>query len=70
MPELTHRELQIAHMLSEGLTRKQIASLLGLSPHTVADHLSALYDKLHATNGPHAVRLLCDGGLLRRRVGV
>jgi DNA-binding CsgD family transcriptional regulator len=41
----TDRELQIVVMLARGLATKQIARQLYLSPHTVRDHLKAIFDK-------------------------
>ncbi|OQR66034.1 hypothetical protein B6E66_00260 [Streptomyces maremycinicus] len=45
-PCLTGRELMVAELVAEGLTNRQIAERLGLSPHTVATHLDEVRDKL------------------------
>lgn len=37
---LSERESQIIELLKRGLTNKQIAQTLGLSPHTVRDYIS------------------------------
>lgn len=39
---LTDREAEVARRLVHGKTNKQIAVELGLSPHTVRDHVSVL----------------------------
>lgn len=46
VPQLTPRERDIVRLLSEGLTSKEIASRLDLSPKTVDGHRSAIMDKL------------------------
>jgi len=43
--ELTPRQLDVLHLLFEAHSIKQIARRLGLSPHTVEDHLKTLYRK-------------------------
>jgi two-component system, NarL family, nitrate/nitrite response regulator NarL len=48
LPALTRRELEVLSLLSSGLTNKEIARTIGLSPETVKDHLENLYRKLDA----------------------
>ncbi|MEU6772418.1 LuxR C-terminal-related transcriptional regulator [Streptomyces sp. NPDC046759] len=43
---LTGREFMVAELVADGLTNRQIAERLGLSPHTVATHLDKVRDKL------------------------
>ena len=43
--QLTPRELQIAVLLAEGRTTRQVASALFLSPKTVEYHLRHVYTK-------------------------
>ena len=43
--EFTPRQLDVLHLLLQGHPVKQIARRLGLSPHTVEDHLKTLYRK-------------------------
>ena len=43
--DLTPRQIDVLHLLFQGRLIKQIARRLGLSPHTVEDHLKALYRK-------------------------
>jgi len=45
-PLLTKREDQIAHMVAEGLPNPEISSKLGVSEHTVKNHLFRIYEKL------------------------
>lgn len=46
VPHLTPRERDVVRLLSEGLTSKEIASRLDLSPKTVDGHRAAIMDKL------------------------
>lgn len=46
VPHLTPRERDVVRLLSEGLTSKEIASRLELSPKTVDGHRAAIMDKL------------------------
>jgi DNA-binding CsgD family transcriptional regulator len=43
---LTEREREIAFLAANGLTGRQIAEQLFLSPRTVNNHLQHVYDKL------------------------
>lgn len=61
---LTQRELQILDLLSRGVTVKQVASRLGLSPRTVETHISKLYRKLGVRNRVQAVSKATAIGLV------
>jgi two-component system NarL family response regulator len=47
---LSPKENRIIRYIEEGLTYKIIAERLGLSPHTVHNHIKNIYGKLHAGN--------------------
>jgi len=47
---LTARELQVVHLLAEGLTNSEIGIRLGLSRHTVKNYLLKIFDKLGVSN--------------------
>ncbi len=50
IPLLTKREEQIAQMVAEGLPNQEISSNLGVSLHTVKNHLFRIYAKLGISN--------------------
>ncbi|QOG22511.1 LuxR C-terminal-related transcriptional regulator [Bradyrhizobium sp. SEMIA] len=47
---LTHRERQIVRLVSEGMSNKEIARALKVSPGTVKVHLYNIFQKLEVTN--------------------
>jgi two-component system response regulator DesR len=63
-PLLTEREREVLHLIAAGSTNREIAERLYLSPHTVKEHTSALYRKLHARNRAEAVQRAQRIGLL------
>jgi DNA-binding NarL/FixJ family response regulator len=46
MDRLTPREAEVVHLLSDGLSTREISQKLALSEHTIRNYLSAIYDKL------------------------
>jgi ATP/maltotriose-dependent transcriptional regulator MalT len=61
---LTERELQILHLLERGLTNREIASELVVTPGTVKLHTNHVYRKLSVNNRHAAVTLARALGLL------
>lgn len=61
---LTSRELEIVGWLAQGLANKEISKKLALSPKTVKNYLSRLYEKLGATNRTQAVMYCQKHGLI------
>ena len=57
---LTRRDLALLRLVAQGLTNKEIAGHLHLSPHTVKEYLSVIMAKLGAKNRVHAVLLAKD----------
>lgn len=53
--KFSKRELEILPLLSKGLTNKEIAKLLEISPNTIKTHLKNLYEKLESENRTQAV---------------
>jgi len=64
VPKLTDREEIVLEMVALGLTNRQIAERLELSPHTVKDHCSSIYRRLQATNRASAIMRARELGLL------
>jgi DNA-binding NarL/FixJ family response regulator len=54
-PLLTTREQQVLHLLSDGLSNSELATVLKLSEHTIKNHLFRIYDKLGVSNRMEAV---------------
>ena len=52
---LSNREKEILEMLSRGLTYKEIAEKVFISPQTVRKHLYHIYEKLHVSNRIEAI---------------
>jgi DNA-binding NarL/FixJ family response regulator len=52
---ITERELEILEYLSLGLTVKQVAKRLGVSPRTIDSHVARLYRKLGVRNRVQAI---------------
>ncbi|WP_394388792.1 helix-turn-helix transcriptional regulator [Shewanella woodyi] len=58
LDKLTVRELEIASWLGKGMTFKQVAKALELSPSTVSNHLYRMYQKLGIASRSELVALL------------
>ncbi|MDR3669559.1 MAG: response regulator transcription factor [Holophaga sp.] len=60
--ELSKRELEVLRLVARGLTSKQIARAMFISPYTVDSHRQRIMQKLSISNGPGLVRYaLCHG---------
>lgn len=57
-PALTPRELEIARLVRDGLTRDSVCALLHISPNTFGRHMAAVNEKAGARNATHAIWLL------------
>jgi DNA-binding NarL/FixJ family response regulator len=62
--ELSDREHQIAALLVEGLTNKEIAEQLFLSTETIKSYVARILRKLGARNRVQAAVLLARGGMI------
>jgi NarL family two-component system response regulator LiaR len=60
---LTDREQEVLKLLSTGLTNRQIAAQLNVSPATVKTHVSGVFKKLDVSNRTAAVHLARRHGL-------
>lgn len=59
---LSPREGEILSLIARGLTRKECAHALGLSPNTVAEYTKSAYRKLGVRNRVEAARLMSGAG--------
>jgi len=55
---LTHQELQVARAVGQGLTNRDAAAQLFISPRTVDHHLRGIYRKFGITTRAELVRVL------------
>jgi RNA polymerase sigma factor (sigma-70 family) len=60
---LTVRERDVLRLLVDGLSDKEIAAALGVSRHTVSNHVTAIRDKLAAPSRAGAVAIALRDGL-------
>lgn len=65
--ELSPRELEITQLIALGLTTKEIAGRLFISPHTVRDHVKAIFGKVRVSSrGELVARLFAENFWPRR----
>ncbi|MFF5455366.1 helix-turn-helix transcriptional regulator [Streptomyces sp. NPDC012950] len=57
-PELTAAETRVVRLVARGLTNRQVAEQLALSPHTVGSHLRRAFTKLDVTSRVELTRLV------------
>ncbi len=61
---LTSRKKEILRGIADGLTDKQLADRLSISPHTVRTHIRNIYEKLHVHSKAEAVMKAMREGVL------
>lgn len=49
------RERQVLTLLADGLSQKEIATRLYVSPNTISTHIQNLYGKMNVRTGTHAI---------------
>ncbi|WP_406423978.1 response regulator transcription factor [Streptomyces sp. NBC_01589] len=57
-PELTASEVSVIRLVAQGLTNRQAAERLAISPHTVSSHLRRAFTKLDITSRVELRRLV------------
>ncbi|MFA0809922.1 response regulator transcription factor [Microbulbifer epialgicus] len=62
---LTRRERDVLQLLSEGCSRKKIATNINVSVHTAADYLKSIYRKLDVSSSAEATRKAIKTGLVQ-----
>ena len=61
---LTQREMEVLRLIAKGLSEREVADRLFISPHTAHRHLSNIRLKLNATTQAAAVALAVRIGLI------
>jgi len=61
---LTERELEVLHLLAQGMPNKEIAGKLVISERTAKFHVSSIMGKLGAANRTEAVSLAAQKGII------
>ena len=61
---LSDRELEVLHLVGEGLPAREIAARLRISPKTVDNHKQRIYAKLGVQSQAHAVAVATRAGLI------
>jgi len=61
---LSKREREILQKVADGSTTKQVATELGISPHTVKTHLERIFEKLGANDRAQAVAIAIRSGIV------
>jgi serine/threonine protein kinase/DNA-binding CsgD family transcriptional regulator len=67
--QLTSRELEVLQLLARGLSNKQIARAMSITPRTVNFHLDNIYSKLGVSSRTEAVIAAMRQGILDVREG-
>ena len=63
-PSLSKREREILQKVADGATTRQVATDLGISPHTVKTHLERIFEKLGANDRAQAVAIAIRTGVV------
>lgn len=61
---LSKREREILQKVADGATTRQVATELGISPHTVKTHLERIFEKLAANDRAQAVAIAIRQGIV------
>lgn len=61
---LSEREREILRFLVDGLDYKNIAERIYVSPHTVRNHISNIYNKLHVSSKAQAIKMATKNNLV------
>jgi DNA-binding NarL/FixJ family response regulator len=67
---LTKRELETLEMLARGFPQREVASIMGVSPHTIGAHVKSIYSKMAVNSRSEAVFEAVQSGLIDLAGGV
>jgi len=62
-PELTEREVEVLHLIAQGLNNAEIARKLVISPKTVRNHITSIFSKLQVADRAQAIVRAREAGL-------
>ena len=63
-PELTPREIDVLKLLAQGLINKHIGYALGITEHTVKNHVKSILEKLGVEDRTHAATVAFQRGII------
>ena len=63
---MTTREIEVLQLIAAGLTAKEAARKLGISPKTADNHIQSLYSKIGVTTRAGAALYALEHGLVRQ----
>lgn len=63
-PGLTKRQKEVLRHMADGLTNKEVASRLSLSPRTVEMHVGSILDRLNCRARTEAIKKAVESGLI------
>lgn len=66
IPKLSDREIEVLRLFSRGLSYRETADVLGLSPHTIGDHVKSIYRRLSVNSRAEALFEARQLGLIGR----
>lgn len=64
-PQLTPRQREVLQLLAEGMSMKEVAHSLGITPRTVAHHKYAMMETLHIKTSAELIRYAVRRGIVR-----
>jgi DNA-binding NarL/FixJ family response regulator len=62
--DLTEREISVLNAISKGCSNKIIGAELGISEHTIKNHVQSILSKLGANDRTHAVTIALQRGFI------
>jgi len=64
IPELSQRKVEILNLVAKGLSNREIAEIVGVTPETVKDHVAKILKAIGASTRAEAVSMAINLGLI------